>query len=154
MTVKPTAAIPVALTACLLYAPPALAALGGTYASVAADRAHFAARVASTSAATHTVHALTLPNGGTVKEYTRADGTVFAVAWSGRGRPDLRQLLGPWFDVMQADNAARTGPPHRRALSVGRSNFIVQSGGHSGAFWGLALLPGLAPAGFSASDLK
>jgi len=154
MTVRPTAAIPVALTACALFASPALAALGGAYASVAADRSHFAARVASTSAATHTIHTLTLPNGGTVKEYTRSDGTVFAVAWSGRGRPDLRQLLGPWFDVMQADNAVRTGPPRRRPLSVGRSNFIVHSGGHSGAFWGLALLPGLAPAGFSANDLK
>jgi hypothetical protein len=154
MTVRPTAAIPAALVTCLLAATPALAALGGPYASVAADRAHFAARVVSAAAATHTVHTLTLPNGGTVKEYSRPDGTVFAVTWSGRGRPDLRQLLGPWFDVMQADNAARTGPPHRRPLSVSRSNFLLQSGGHSGAFWGKALLPGVAPAGFSANDLQ
>jgi hypothetical protein len=154
MTVRLTAAIPVALIACVVAASPALAALGGAYASVATDRAHFAARVVSTSAATHTVHALTLPNGGTVKEFTRPDGTVFAVTWSGRGRPDLRQLLGPWFDVMQADNAARTGPPHRRPLSVSRSTFVLQSGGHSGAFWGKALLPNLAPAGFSANDLQ
>jgi hypothetical protein len=152
MTVKFTAALPAVLLA--LAASPALAALGGSYASVASDRAHFAARVASASAATHTVHTLTLPNGGTVREFTRPDGTVFAVTWRGRGRPDLRQLLGPWFDTMQADNAARTGPPRRRPLTVSRSNFVVQSSGHSGAFSGMALLPGLAPAGFSAKDLQ
>jgi hypothetical protein len=154
MTVKLTALVPVALIASCLPGSSALAALGGAYASVAADRAHFAAQAVSVPAGAHTVHTLTLPSGGTVKEYTRPDGTVFAVTWRGRGRPDLRQLLGPWFDVMQADNAVRTGPPRRRPISVSRSNFILQSGGHSGAFWGKALLPGVAPAGFAAKDLQ
>jgi hypothetical protein len=154
MTVKLTASVPTALFASLLFGSPAFAALGGTYNSVASDRAHFSARIVSASAATHTVHTLTLPNGGTVKEFTRPDGTVFAVSWRGRGRPDLRQLLGPWFDVMQADNAVRVGPPRRRPIGVSRSNFVVQSGGHSGAFWGVAMLPGASPAGLSANDLR
>lgn len=138
----------------LAASPPAWAALGGAYGTVQTDRAHFAASLKSTAAATHTVHTLTLPNGGVVREYTRPDGTVFAVTWRGPGRPDLRQLLGGYFDTMQADNAVRVGPHRRRPLAVNRPNLVIESGGHSGAFWGAALLPNLKPAGFSATDLK
>ena len=83
---------------------------------------------------------MTLANGGLVREFTRADGTVFAVTWRGPGRPDLRQLLGDHFQTLQADNV-RNGPRTRRPLSVNRSDFIVRTGGHSGAFWGVAFLP-------------
>ena len=133
---------------------PAYAHLGGPYASVEADRAHMAASLKSTSAVTHTLHTLTLANGDVVKEYTREDGTVFAVTWRGPGRPDLRQLLGDHFQTLQADNAGRAGPRLRRPMAVNRTDFIVQTGGHSGAFWGAAILPQMEPAGFSASDLK
>ena len=81
MTVKFTAALPAVLLA--LAASPALAALGGSYASVASDRAHFAARVASASAATHTVHTLTLPNGGL---------TANTVPIPGGGSIDLQKM--------------------------------------------------------------
>jgi hypothetical protein len=137
----------------LALALPAHAHLGGPYASVEADRAHMTARIHSTAAATHTVHALTLGNGGIVKEYTRADGTVFAVTWRGPGRPDLRQLLGDHFSTMQTDNV-RIGRRVRRPMSVKRPDLIVQSGGHSGAFWGVAILPKLEPPGFSLSDIN
>lgn len=139
---------------CLAFAAPAHAALGGTYDSVQADRAHMAARLSSTAAATHTVHTLTLPNGGATREYARSDGVVFAVTWRGPGRPDLRQLLGVHFDTFQSDNALRGGRRARRPLSVNRTDLIVHSGGHSGAFWGVAYLPKMAPAGFSANDLQ
>lgn len=137
----------------LALALPAHAYLGGAYATVEADRAHLAAQLHSTSAATHTVHTLTLANGGMVKEYSRSDGTVFAVTWRAAGRPDLRQLLGEHFDALQQDNR-RIGRRTRRPLAVSRPDFIVQSGGHSGAFWGAAFLPQLAPPGFSANDLR
>lgn len=138
----------------LAIAAPAHAFLGGAYASVEADRAHMAARLTSAAAATHTVHTLTLANGGIVKEFTRADGTVFAVTWRGPGRPDLRQLLGEHFSTLQADNPIRRGPHFRRPMAVSRQDFIVQSGGHSGAFWGVAFLPEMAPSGFSPTDLR
>ena len=48
---------------CVALAAPACAHLGGAYASVEADRAHFGARLQATPTATHTVHALTLANG-------------------------------------------------------------------------------------------
>lgn len=139
---------------CLAYAAAAHAALGGAYGSVEADRVHLSARVSTTAAATHTVHALTLANGGVVKELTRSDGTVFAVIWHGPGRPDLRQLLGSRFDTLQSANTLPGGRRTRMPLSVNRPDFIVQSGGHPGAFWGVAYLPQMAPAGFSTTDLK
>jgi hypothetical protein len=139
--------------AVLLTAAPAHAALGGAYSSVESDRVHFAAKLTSTGPGPFTVHTLSLSNG-VVREYTRADGMVFAVTWQGPARPDLRQLLGGYFGAFQSDNALQHGRRARRPLSVNRSDFVVRTGGHSGAFFGAAMLPRVAPAGFSAGDLK
>ena len=138
----------------LAQAVPAEAGLGRAYSSVDTDRLTLGATVSSTFTGNYTVHTLTLPNHGTVKEFTRPDGTVFAVLWRAPGRPDLRQLLGDKFETVQADNAARVGRRVRRPISVNRTDLLLQSGGHPGAFWGAALIPALQPAGFSASDLK
>ena len=136
----------------VLMAPSlAHATLGHAYDSVVADRAHMAARMSSTRMSTHTVHALETPGGGMVREFAGADGQVFAVAWRGPGRPDLRQLLGERFDTLQADNARR--PRLRRTpMTVSRDDFVVRTGGHPGAFWGVAYLPRQLPAGFSGQD--
>jgi hypothetical protein len=133
---------------------PAMAMLGGGRESVEADRIHLAAQAASTAAASHTVHALTLANGAVNREFVRSDGVVFAIAWRGASRPDLRQLLGGYFDRYQAVAAAPSRGRRRRPPAVNDADFVVQSGGHSGAFWGVAYLPKLAPAGFSLAELK
>jgi hypothetical protein len=139
----------------LLSAFPAHAVLGGSYNSVETDRLHMAAQARTSAAASFSVHALTLANGGVVREFTRADGTVFAVDWRGPGKPDLRQLLGTYFETMQADNAVPVGRRRtRRPPAVSRSDLVIQTAGHSGAFQGVAILPKLAPTGFSAADLK
>jgi hypothetical protein len=143
-----------AVAAGLSAAFPAYAFLGGTYASVAGDRAHLAARLQTTAAATHTLHTLALANGGMVREFSRADGAVFAVTWRGPGRPDLRRLLGDKFATLQADNAPRIGRVRRFPQMVNRPDFVVLTGGHPGAFWGVAFLPQAAPAGFSPSELR
>jgi len=137
----------------LALAAPAQASLGAARATVEADRAHMAASRVSRVSSTYAVDVMALANGGTVKEFSRPDGTVFAVAWMGPGRPDLRQLLGSHFSTVQTDNLRR-GPRTRRPLTVNRADFVVQSGGHSGAFWGVAILPGATPAGFSAADVR
>jgi len=157
MTLRSAAVCAVSLIAggALLTTPlPARAALGHAYVSVEIDRAALGATVTSVSAGAYTIHTLALANHGVVKEFTRADGTVFAVAWQGPGRPDLRQLLGEHFDTVQADNAARVGRRTGRPLSVNRTDLVVTTGGHSGAFWGVALIPQLQPAGFSVSSLR
>ncbi len=143
------------IAALTLIAPalPAHAALGHAYASVETDRAALGATIKSTSAGAYTLHTLALPNRGVVREFTRPDGTVFAVAWHGPGRPDLRQLLSEHFNAVQADNV-RVGRRLRRPLAVNRTDLLVTTGGHSGAFWGAAMIPQLEPAGFSASTLK
>jgi hypothetical protein len=143
-----------ALIAWLGFAAPSFASLGGASVSIEADRAHLAAKASTVVNADYTVNVMTLPNGGTVKEFERSDGTVFAVAWRGPSRPDLRQLLGSRFEVLQSDIAAHTGRRLHSRLSEERSDFVLHGGGHSGAFVGSAYLPQLAPAGFSVSALQ
>jgi hypothetical protein len=145
---------PIVGVAWLLSAPAGHAALGGSMSSVEQDRAHFSAQMLSVTHATHAVHSMTLANGDTVREFMNPDGAVFAIAWRGPARPDLRQLLGARFDTLQSDNAAAKVKGLRRPLTVERSDFVVQSGGHPGAFWGLAYLPQAIPAGFSPDDLQ
>ncbi|HLZ85509.1 MAG TPA: DUF2844 domain-containing protein [Caulobacteraceae bacterium] len=147
------ASIAFALGSCLIAAWPAQASLGGRRDSIDADRRHLGAQLSATVAPTHTVHRLTLPNGEVIREFARSDGVVFAVAWRGPARPDLRQLLGPRFDDVQADNVLPGGRRTRRPLAVRRPDFALSSGGHPGAFWGVAYLPALAPPGFSVTDL-
>jgi hypothetical protein len=133
---------------------PAHATLGGANESVERDRAHMAARISTTQVGSYQVHTLILPNHGVVKEFARPDGTVFAIAWRGPGRPDLRQLLGSGYDQMQAENRPPNGRRTFRPLSVNRSDLVVQSAGHPGAFSGFALLPMVQPSDFSISDLR
>ena len=151
-TLREIACCAVAVVA-LGLAPTAHATLGGARDSVEADRAHMSAKLASAGAATQTIHALTLVNGGVIKEFARSDGVVFAVAWRGPSRPDLRQLLGARFDVLQSDNVMAGGRRTRRPLTVRRSDFVLMGGGHPGGFHGFAYLPGQAPAGFSTRAL-
>jgi hypothetical protein len=100
------------------------------------------------------MHALTLANGGVTREFTRRDGVVFAVTWSGPSRPDLRQLLGGYFDAVQTASAP-TGVRHmRRPLMIAHGGMLLRAAGHAGHFHGVAYLPQLAPAGFSAADLQ
>lgn len=148
---KTTTAILAALAT--VAATPAAAELGGGRRGVEADRAHLAAAMVSSATATHTVHTLTLANGDTVREFADADGTVFAVAWEGPARPDLRQLLGPAFETMQTDVATSRHRP-RAAMAVARADLVVRGGGHPGAFRGFAYLPGRIPPGFRADALE
>jgi hypothetical protein len=141
--------------AVLLPPAPSHAGLGGTYNSVATDRLRLSAQSSATrAAANYTVHSMTTPGGGSVNEYTRGDGTVFAVTWQGPARPDLRQLLGDYFDRYRQNAGLTQGRRLRRPPHVSDSDFIVQTGGHPGSYFGLAFLPQVAPSGFSVSDLK
>lgn len=131
------------------------AELGGSMSSVKADGARMGAQIASANMGDYMRHALTRTNGGTVHELTNAAGQVFAVTWSGPGKPDLRSLLGSHFTTFQAANNApgRTMHSLRRAPQVNQSDLQIQTEGHMGWFRGVAVIPSLAPAGFSANDL-
>jgi hypothetical protein len=151
-----SAAQPAVLGVAMMLAAAPLSAraeLGGQYSSVMSDGARMQAKVKSVSATNFTIHNLSLSNGGEVRQFSRPDGTVFAVAWNGPGRPDLQQLLGRRFEVVQAENAPPKGRFRRHVLAVQRPDFVVRTGGHPGAFFGVAYLPQALPAGTSSKDL-
>ena len=138
----------------LLWPFSANASLGAPTVSVDTDQArmnvHLRAMVPTGAGARHT---LTLDNGGEVREYANAAGVIYAVRWSGPGKPDLESLLGVHFATFQADNAIATRHGLRRPPMVNRSNLRVVTGGRPGAFWGLAWLPQAVPAGFDPAAL-
>ncbi len=141
-----------ALLAVAVTAAAANATLGARYATVEADRAHMSAQHSVSSGVGYTLHTLTAPSG-VLREYTGSDGKVFAIAWQGQARPDLRQALGPYFDELNADNPPRTRGGRHMPLTANREDLVVRSGGHSGAFWGVAYVPAMMPPGVSPTDL-
>jgi hypothetical protein len=140
-------------TALISVASPAFAALGGRAETVDTDRARLHARLNRSNLATSTQNELTLNDGTVTRQFTNAEGVVFAVSWNGPMRPDLRQIFGTYYPRLQSA-AAKTARLHARvAFSANDADFVVRSGGHPGAFWGYAILPAKVPAGFDASRL-
>jgi hypothetical protein len=148
-------AIAILVFSLLLLPARADAELGGSMASVRADGARMGAQMTSEDRGKYARHALMRTNGGAVHELTNAAGQVFAVTWSGPGKPDLRSLLGSHFATFQAAGTGG-GPAHalRRPPRVNQSDLQIQTEGHMGWFRGVAFIPSLAPPGFSTSDLS
>lgn len=140
---------------CLFLSTAASAKLGGAVSSVVADRQRIAVSGNSVAMGRYTRHDLTRANGGSVREFTNADGKVFAVTWSGPGKPDLKTLLGSYFSTFQASSVATARQMHalRHPPQVAERDLQIQTGGHMGWFHGVAFIPSLAPAGFSVGDL-
>ncbi len=139
---------------CVLALLPGIAgaALGETEASVRSDMARLKASSRITTAASYTMHELTLPTGTIVHEYLDAGGTVFAVSWRGPFKPDLPALLGSYFDTYAS--APRSAGSSRSRLAIDQGNLVVRAGGHQRAFTGLAYVPQLLPPGLSVTDLR
>lgn len=107
----------------------------------------------STGQAPYTDVEKKLESGTVVHEYTDANGTVFAVSWSGPYPPDLKEILGPYFDTM-VEQAKKTPRGARSHFKLKQSDLVIVSSGHMGAFEGRAWLPAKLPAGFSPGDIK
>lgn len=145
-----------AAAGCLLFATTASAELGGPISSVTTDRARMAARLSTVATSRYIRHELTRPNGGMVREFTNADGKVFAVTWAGPGKPDLRSLLGRYFTTFQANSVATARTMHslRHPPRIAQPDLQIEVEGHMGWFRGVAYVPSLAPAGFAVADLS
>jgi len=130
------------------------AALGAHALTINAERAQAGAQMQSFKMPDHMRYELVLPNGGSVHEFANAAGDIFAVSWSGPGKPDLRTLLGGHFGRLQEASGVGRARMLRQPAQVNRADIQIQTGGHMGYFWGVAYLPSLAPAGFSTSSLK
>jgi hypothetical protein len=111
------------------------------------------AAASSDTAAVYTVSQSTLDSGTVVREYTNAQGIVFAVSWNGPALPDLRTLLGDKFAVLTSSAGKRPKAGHSQ-LAVNQSDVVIVSSGHMRAFAGHAWIPGALPAGFDTSAIE
>jgi len=128
------------------------AALGDDVATVETDRAHLRSALRVTRAARYDVHELSGPTGTVVREYVSPDGRVFGVAWEGPWPPDLRQILGRYFDRFTAHVPSRRRG--RRPLVVDEPDLVVVWSGHPRAFNGRAYVRSLLPAGIDAAIIR
>jgi hypothetical protein len=141
------------LAAALLLPCIASATLGQPEASVHVDAQQLKGSEQATYQANYRVHEIQLPSGTALREFVSLDGNVFAIAWSGRAMPNLRQALGPLFDQYVA--ALQLRRADHRHVQVQLDNLVVQSSGHMrGTFVGRAYLPTAVPAGVSLGDLN
>jgi hypothetical protein len=135
------------------FTAPALASLGGDESTVAADHAMLAgqSQIKVARVQRYAVHEMAAPSGTVVREFVSPAGKVFAVAWSGPSMPDLRQVLGPYFDTYVAAVAQRKA---KGPVNVVLPGLVVQSSGHMRAFAGKAYLPDAVPTGVAAEEIK
>jgi len=136
-------------------AAPAWGSLGGDAASVQADQIQLQGTRTLKAAGSYTVHEIQAANGTVVREYVSAAGKVFAIAWHGPWIPDMRQLLGSYFDQYAQANQAQRGARMRRApILINQPGLVVQVGGHPRAFAGTAYVPEMLPSGVSAENIQ
>ena len=130
----------------------AQAALGGDAASVEADQAKMNASSQITAATGYAVHELRTSTGLTVREYMADGGKVFAITWQGPMLPNLRLLLGGYFDAYAAAARARHGGHGH--LVVTQGDLVVESSGHMRDFFGRAYLSQQLPTGVGLADIQ
>ena len=139
----------------ILGALPAWASLGGDRASVDADQVHLQGTRTTKAVESYTVHEIQAANGVLVREYVSAEGKVFAIGWNGPWMPDLRQLLGGYFEQYRTALQARSGPRvSRRPVAIEQPGLVVQVGGHLRAFAGRAYVADMLPSGVRAEEIQ
>ncbi len=134
------------LGAVTVFSPSVRAALGDDATAVVADQARLQAKLRIVRHDAFTVHELAAPSGVTIRHFVGNAGKIFAVSWSGGWRPDLRDLMGSYYDSFIA---ATRG--HRVARGVARielPGMVVVMGGPQRASFGHVILTDLAPPQF------
>ncbi len=144
-------------TICTLAFPiPASASLGDDVGSVQADQARMRGVQKTTRTELYTVHEIKASEGTVVREYVSSAGKIFAVAWQGPFLPDLRELLGRYFErFSQASQTRNKNRPRIRGpLLIQEPGLVVQSGGHMRAYSGRAYLPDQVPQGMNIEEIR
>jgi len=127
------------------------AALGGDVSSVEADQAHMRAQRKVTQTNAYSVHEMQAESGTVVREFVSPEGKVFGVSFAGPTRPDLKQLLGSYYDEY-AQNAPTKRSFH--PVTIETPNMVVQFGGHVRALTGRAYVPGMVPQGVRIEEIR
>jgi hypothetical protein len=134
---------------------PVWASLGGDVVSVQADQVHMQGSLRTTENSAYSVHEIQAPNGTVVREYVSPQGKVFGIAWQSPWPPDMRQLLGSYFDqythVAKSQSVSRLG---RRPLMIRQPGLVVQMGGHARSFAGRAYVPDQLPSSVTAEAIR
>ncbi len=143
--------LPLLAASAALASGAAFATLGETESSIQADGEALRGSIKQADHLDYRAHEITLPSGTLVREYANLDGTVFAVSWSGRFMPNLRQMLGRYFDTYT--EAVKNRRQDRHHLNVESGALIVQAHGHGHAFSGRAFLPAAVPPGVVVQEL-
>lgn len=136
----------------LVMASPAWAELGGNVSTVRDDQEHMKGTQRVTTQADYSVHEIQAASGTTVREFVSPSGTVFGVAWQGPWKPDMRQLLGAYFD--QYVRALQATRARRGAVSIREPGLVVESTGHMRGFSGRAYVPQMVPSNVDPSAIK
>src|SRR5262249_48335948 len=125
--------VSIAVVACSVFPSSTFASLGGNVGTVETDRVQMrAAQLRIMRTSTYTSHGRQSPAGGRLRESYGPAGTVFGVAWEGPWPPDMRQLLGQYFEQFQrANEAGRQTRRARGVLVVNDGTLVVQITGHS-----------------------
>lgn len=140
------------LTAPLVTAVPALAALGEDQSSINSDQVHLKASVRSVPHQFYSVQEMHTPSGTTVRQFISPQGTVFAVSWQGSA-PDLEQLLGNYFDEFVA--ASKLQPSRRgRGIHIDDGDLVVDTGGHMRFVVGRAFLRSKMPSQVTGDEIR
>jgi hypothetical protein len=139
----------------LVFPYRASATLGMPAASVQSDQAAMQGALRMMHAVGYTVQELQAPTGTVVREYVSITGTVFGVGWEGPFLPDLRQLLGPYFEryskLAKAQKARRVV---RGPLLIQESDLVVEMTGNSRTFLGRAYVREMLPQGIDAGVIQ
>jgi hypothetical protein len=139
------------LAACV----PARASLGGDMASVRDDQTKLQGSLQSTAKDTYTVHEIQAASGVVVREYIATSGAVFGVTWQGRVHPNLRQVLGAYYDqFVQAVQAHRAKHPGLGPVITQLNGLEVETGGHMKSLFGRVYLTQSVPAGMRVEDIR
>jgi len=131
------------------------ASLGRSATSVQEDVAKMQGTLRTSSGNSYTLHEIQTPTGVAVKEYASPVGQVFAVTWKGPFHPDLRQLLGPYYDEYdQADRTQRAQRAGHGPILIQHAGLVVEISGHLRSFTGRAYIPQQLPASMHVEDIR
>ena len=134
---------------------PAYAALGGDESGISGDAVvtRMELRAIVPSEKRYRMHELRdTARNVSVRQYANPDGIVFGVAWDGQTKPDLSQVLGPYFT--RYTNAAAGHSMARQLRSIDQPDFVLRVSGHMRHFTGSAWVPMLVPANVDPTEVK